>query len=343
MNPEVTAYISTKDREHATLPLAVVSIALQTYKPKKLIIYDDGKHLDLREDPVWKGIFQLLLAKDIAWTVSFGEGKGQVLNHQRAIKEVETPWLFRIDDDNILEPDVLEKLVSNITDKTGAVGGVVLHPYQQIQNLPDWFTYNKIEDCELPTYQNIQWYRHPDRKVKSVDHLYSTFIYRKEASKHGYCMELTPVGNREETLFTYEMKRSGWDLLVDPTAVTWHSRYKSGGIRGDSHTRWAFEHDSQIFLNRLKDYGVKLTKLVVLNNGLGDHIVFKKVLQKLKLKHKRIVIACCYPDVFKDEDVTLISIAQANCNLDDYNLYKFMWDRDWKNTLEVAYEAMYLD
>jgi hypothetical protein len=75
--------------------------------------------------------------------------------------------------------------------------------------------------------------------------------------------------------------------------------------------------------------------------------VFKKVLQTMKKKYPqdKIVVACCYPDLFKDDDVKLISIADAKSyfgNLDPYNIYKWMWDRNWTKSLEEAFRGMYI-
>ena len=107
-----------------------------------------------------------------------------------------------------------------------------------------------------------------------------------------------------------------------------------------------FDHDAQIFLNKLKEWGVvlKSKKLIVLDSGLGDHLVFLKVLPEIKEKYKDIVIACCYNEVFSnDKDIQLISIAEANMLGDqtEKNLYKKMWDWDWKDSIENAYRELY--
>jgi glycosyltransferase involved in cell wall biosynthesis len=338
----ITAEISTAGRYFTTLPSAIISVAMQTYRPKELILYDDGEHRDLRGDPMYQYLFGLLDEKKIKWKVGFGKKMGQVLNHQRALEEAQSDWIWRLDDDNIAEPDVLEKLIKNITPKTGAVAGVVLHPNRPIYDLPDFYSINKIEDCQDPTMLNIQWFR--QKGIKSVDHLYSTFIYRKEAGKHGYNKDLSPVGHREETLFTYEMKRNGWDLLLDPEAITWHFRFNSGGIRGPYHTKESFDHDEQVFLNKLKEWGVTLrqNKIIVLDAGLGDHLVFKKVIPEIRERYPNqgLVIACCYPEVFKGLDAKIISLQDAINYFGDinrFNFYRWLIEHNWKDSMEDAF------
>jgi len=346
-NIDITVHVSTKGRYFTTLPLFLVSVAQQTLKPKYLIIYDDNTPpQDLRNHPLYQYIFGLLTSKGINWSVSFGAGKGQILNHQKALAEAKTDFLYRGDDDTVLEPNVLEVLAEQMIDGIGAVAPLVLHPNQPIYDLPRHFSHNKIEYCEDPTQLNIQWFRHPDGKVKSVDHLYSTFLYRKEAAKHGYNLNLSPVAHREESLFTYEMKHNGWELLIEPNAVVNHFRYSEGGIRGENHKKENFDHDAQLFLDKLKEWGIVLKKkhLIVLDSGLGDHLVFKKLLPKIKEKYDNLVLAICYNEVFKDEkDIEFISIHEARLavgNIDPWNVYKYMWDRSWDRSIEEAYAEM---
>ena len=127
-------------------------------------------------------------------------------------------------------------------------------------------------------------------------------------------MELSPVGHREETMFTYEIKRAGYKVLIDGEATIWHLRAPQGGIRSYEHD-FLWQHDEKIFARKLAEYNIKAkeSKLIVLNNGLGDHYAFKMMLPELKQKYadKRIVIAASYPDVLADEGVEIISIADA--------------------------------
>ena len=335
---KITAMVSTKDRYYTTLPMTILSVAQQTYKPDELLIYDDGEQKDLRNDPVYKSLFTLLNAKKISWKVIFGERRGQVANHQRSIKDAEGDWIWRMDDDNSPEPTCLEQLVSLLDDKVGAIGGLVLHPNGGVSSLS--IASSKIEDIYLGL--NSQWFKQTG--VYDVDHLYSTFLYRKEAASHGYCTWLSPVGHREETIFTYEMKRNGWKLLVNPSAVTWHFRQESGGIRTSSKVDM-WQHDENIFRNKMNEWGVvtKEYKLIVLDNGIGDHLIFKSVLPDLKKKHKNIIMAVCYPEVFMNDEVTLISIAEAKLmgDIGEYNVYKKAWDWNNKGPLESVYRRIY--
>lgn len=337
MKPTVTAVVCTKDRYFTSLPNCLMSIAMQTVLPDALFIYDDGEQKDLRQEAVYQNLFALFTQKGIDWQVKFGARKGQVFSHQASLSEANTSWIWRIDDDNVMEANVLEKLLSNIADNIGAVGGLVLDP--KIPLSSHRLASNKMEDIYMGL--NVQWFK--DSPKQEVDHLYSTFIYRKDVAP-AYCMSLSRVGHREETIFTHELKRKGFKLIVDPAAVTWHLRAPTGGIRSESDTSlWG--HDDQIFAEKLKEWNIKprSIKLCVLDNGLGDHLIFKSVLQELKAIHKNLVLAVCYPSVFENEGVELISIAEAQMatNTAELNIYKKMWDWNWKWSMADAYRRLY--
>jgi GT2 family glycosyltransferase len=278
--------------------------------------------------------------KKIDWKVEFGAKKGQVLNHQRALVESSGDLIWRLDDDNIPECDCLENLARLLesNEAIGAVGGLVLDPKIPIRECK--LASNKIEDIFLGL--NQQWFR--QYKIFEVDHLYSTFLYRKSAGEHGYNMNLSPVGHREETLFSYGMKQNGWLLYVHPDAITWHYRFPFGGIREGRKIQ--FEHDEKIFREVLRDIKFNDYWIAVLDNGIGDHIVFKKLLPDIRSKFagKKIIIMACYQNVFEGCPETVVGLDEAKLiygNLDIFNVYQFMIQHNWKGTLEQAYRKMY--
>lgn len=347
MSSGVTVTISTKGRYFTTLPLAIRSITEQTVLPEKFILFEDGEHLDLRGMAPYSSLFRLLEEKGIQWEVVYAAGKGQVLNHQMALDMAKTEFIWRLDDDNCAEPNCLENLLkaANQDPKIGAVGGLVLTP-NDVRPRPSFIS-NKIEEILIPL--NLQWYRYGG-DPEDVDHLYSTFLYRTQAGRvNGYPRDLSPVGHREETTFTYQIKRAGYRVVVTPAALTWHLRDEQGGIRSHKNPGY-WEHDEQLFVQRLKDWGVKPKEplFIVLDNGLGDHIVFNQVLPAIKQKHpgRKIVVAACYPEVFaEDSDVVLASIGDAQAafgDLDQWNIYRWMDMHQWKTSLQLAFEQMYL-
>lgn len=343
---DVTAYVSTKGRYDTTLPMTIASIAMQSVVPKRFILFEDSEPVDIRTNNVYLPLLHVLTNKGIDWSVEFGPKKGQSWNHQKAIDMCKTEWLWRVDDDHICEANVLEELLKCGQDNKdiGAIGGLVIDP-TQLQTTSDLNLTNKIS--EIDSKPNCQWMKHTRTDVFEVEHLYSTFIYRKDASSHGYNLNLSPVCHREESMFSIEMGKKGWKLLVNPNVITWHSRAPEGGIRS-YRDPMLWDHDEKIFQNFLQNINQKDVNFYsVLNGGIGDHFIFRNILPELKERYgDKLVLAVCYPAVFQNDGVKLISIQEAkdrlNGNIEKYDIYRWCGERKWSSSLIEAYRKMYL-
>ena len=121
--------VATRGRYESTLPLVLMAIVNQTKLPDKLIIFDDNDDAkDLRELTFYQHFFRICLEKRLEWEVVFAPKKGQHHIHQIA-NSMGYEWVWRVDDDCIPEPNVLERLSKYIgADGIGAVGGSILTP-----------------------------------------------------------------------------------------------------------------------------------------------------------------------------------------------------------------------
>ena len=133
-----------KDR-YDSLFNAVQSVAMQTVKPDKLVIFDDGECEDLRKNQAWLHLFKLLDFKRIKWEIRFGEKRGQHFNHQVANK-MEDQFVWRLDDDEIAEPNVLAGLLKHMKEGVGAVAGAVVMPSPEFIFPEAGVGANKIHD-----------------------------------------------------------------------------------------------------------------------------------------------------------------------------------------------------
>ncbi len=332
----ITCEISTKDR-YDVLSQALLSLALQTHHDFDLIIFDDTDNpRDLRELPTYQSVFQLYDHYGIGWQVVYGRKLGQHYNHQWAQELAKSDWIFRFDDDEVLEPDVLEKLIRNVREDVGAVAGLVLPPAPSPVP-PD--AENVIVDLNCP---NRQWFLHPDSKPFEVEHLHSTFLYRRGIAN--YELGLSPVCHREETLLSHAIYRAGYKVIVDPTSVTWHFRSEQGGIRSHRNPDF-YDQDEKLFQAKLQEWGVNTepTKTIVLDCGRGDHVIVKSLIPRLKEKYGKLIVATCYTDIFNGE-VEQISIAEAKNrlgNIERFSIYKWCIDHNWTGNLVTAHERLY--
>lgn len=335
MNKNILCSISTKGRYDSTLPMAMMSVALQTLCPDKLILLDDNdKPVDLRNNPIYQHIFLILNEKGIEWEVLYGQKKGQHYNHHIA-NNYGYKYVWRVDDDCVPESNVLEKLMAVMTSEVGAVGGSILTtPF--IKGIK---ATGKIE--EVKTEPNLQW--DYISSTIDVDHLHCSYVYRSKVAN--FDLRLSPKAHREETMHTYSIKKAGFKVLLTP-AITWHLKSPTGGIRSNNNFA-DYEHDEKIFDIFLQENGIsQLTQPVILDCGIGDHYAFKNILPELRKQSQKIVIAACYPDVFFDEeDLKLISIQDAKNiygNINEYNIYKKMIDWKWKSNVTAAFKKLYI-
>ena len=315
--------MATRGRYFTTLPLVLNAIINQTRPVDKLVIFDDNDEpQDMRKEMIYSYFFQMLDIKGIAWEWIYAPKKGQHHIHQIA-NTMGYDWVWRVDDDAIPEPNVLETLYSYIEPSIGAIGGSVLTP----PFMPDTNAVTgKIDKIDLEP--NIQWGN--INVTTYVDHLHCTFLYR--AGVVDYNLGLSRVAHREETLFTYQLQQKGYLIAAVPNAVTWHMKNPQGGIRSETKAEM-YEHDEKIFRNIVER---RNRTIVVLNCGLGDHIVFSRILPSIP----NAEVYTCYPEVVPGK-----SIAQAQQlfgDLDHWNIYKKMDQWKWKDSLENAYRKLYL-
>jgi hypothetical protein len=335
----VLCFILTKGRAASTLPLAIIGVALQTRPPDHLIIYVDDRK-DLREIPTFVHLFHLLEEKKISWEAIWGKGVGYAEGYAHNLaQERATDLVWRLDDDEYPEPNVLAELLSHMNDNVGAVAGLVLVPPA---SAPPANANNLIADIDLP---NLQWFKW-DGEPRRVEHLHSTFLYKAKITN--FSGKTTAAGHREETTFTHTLYRMGYKLLIAPRATTWHFRNPEGGLRSlADQALWA--RDQETFDAQLREWGYekKTQKVIFLDNGLGDHIVFSTLIPELKAKYGDLVIACCYPEVFEGMGVTLISLDAATKQygpiFGGQNVYAWMASRPggWKRPLIDAFRGVY--
>lgn len=319
---KILCSISTKNRYDTFLPLAIQSVINQTKLPDKLVIFDDNDTpIDLRQKPVYQYLFNVLDKKNVSWEVVYGAKKGQHHNHQIA-NTMGFDWVWRVDDDNSPESNVLENLCSYIADDVGAIAGAVLTTHW---NCAPRNVTGRIEKADQE--ESIQWGY--IEKLKEVDHLHCSFLYR--AGIVDYNLALSKVAHREETLFTYQLKQKGYKNLVIPNTVTWHAKSPSGGIRSED-LKELYGHDDYLFRNIV---GLKDATVVVLDCGMGDHIVFKHVLPDIR----NPIVYSCYPEIVPGKSIG--ESIQLYGDIGSFNIYRKMDEWNWKGSLEDAFRKLY--
>jgi len=258
---DITVIISTRGRYHTTLPLCLMSILNQSYSPIEVILVDDNDVKEFYNIPINKEILKLFKLKNIDFSYFHGESKGQVYAQKIGIDNSKTDWIFRTDDDNILESNVLEILSGNINEKVGALSGIIIsNIYNKLRKIEiHGDIYNKIED--IYSSFNIQMCGNQDNKIKKVEHLYSNYLFKKDIIKSDITLDFSPAGHREDTVFTHEIYRKGYDLVVNPKCIIYHLNEQKGGNR--THQNEQTNINEKKFIQKMKDWGVIPNKLKI--------------------------------------------------------------------------------
>jgi len=256
MKLPISVNLTTKGRYMTTLPLCLMSILNQTMLPSSIMIVDDNEQKDFYNYQIFKNIITLCKLKNINFQYYHGQSKGQVLAQQLLFQKTKEEWIFKIDDDNILETNVLELLSKNIDTNVGALSGLILSKKDFKSNRKIEYTseiYNKV--CDIYRYFNIQMCRNQDNSLKRVEHIYSNYLFRKELIDR-YPLEFAPAGHREDTVTTHSIHRKGYKLFINPNAIIWHLNDTEGGNRNYDYN-YNIKNE-KLFLGKLNDWGIHL-------------------------------------------------------------------------------------
>ena len=260
--------IPTKNRA-SYVALLIQSLRAQTFQEWDLILVDDSDSgNELSQHHFLVELLKLIAHEGHRFLVIRGLQKGAPYGHNIALSVAKHPYLVRIDDDILLQPDFLEKLVEVVQkskEPIGAVGGVYPDlsrwlegksgkPY--LDNPEEGFFFFPIGSLNLLGLHQRTCYTKGE--PVRVEHLYSTFLYNVTAVREvgGFPLCYSPFGEGEETDLTYRLHHCAYPLYVHPLALGWHLLAPKGGRRQKREDLPEyFEQDKSTLLKRI--YAIK--------------------------------------------------------------------------------------
>jgi len=231
----VSIHVATADRP-TELSVLLHSLRHQTFKDWDLILCDEGKENINKFKFVTDVLNRIKLEKHAIIYHNNNVRKGISNIRNLCVKYDSLNDIFiRVDDDSVCAPDYLERLVRVHKKRGGCVGGVV-PPF----NTPEWYrdcskvkVFNRIsftkDGVQIADDGGYIWT--PNRTIPS-HHLRSSFLFtRKIFDDIGGFKLSSPIGWREETIFSMEAIWKGYKLWTDTGAVCWHAHGRSGPSR----------------------------------------------------------------------------------------------------------------
>lgn len=207
------------------------SLENQTYKPNNLIVVFDGydsHFLNVRNKVVGLNYENVLCvaSKDNRAAFTIAERRVHIVNIHNQIKELlgETDWVFSIEDDGILPPDALEKLVadSKKLENVGLVTGVELGrwgiPYVGAWKVDNIFDTNETTSMLSKTSEG---------GIEEIDAcgLYCAFIRADLYKQHKF---FTSNGLGPDVNLALFLRQQGCKNYIDWSIHLTHLTYKEG-------------------------------------------------------------------------------------------------------------------
>lgn len=241
VSKRIAIMVGYRDRP-TELALLLESLRNQTYKEFDLFVSDDCSG-----SPLNNYHFLICLINkmnDEGNFIKYSRNEfnlGVSKNRQKLVdwvlKDGDYPLLARLDDDVILEPDYLEKLVK-MTDEYDLVTGVTPFIGQPQFKRESRFIQpvgNKVilnDKGEFLFNGDDFGMEYLDEAIIPIHHFRSCAIMKREIfDKVSYDSRLTKHGFREEQIFSFKCMIEGFKMAVNTKAVAWHLLTPSGGER----------------------------------------------------------------------------------------------------------------
>lgn len=353
----VTVSIITYGRDKTTLPLTLQSVLMQTKLPERIILLTDNEtenRTNYAKDDLYVRLFRIATEKGIKVEFFASPGHtGQVRGHEfiLSLQHVQG-YLFRVDDDVVLEPTVLEKLYNKMTGNVKAIAPIAFQQIGSILDKPD----SAQGTFSIGKDQSPQFYK--CKEDIKVEHLHCLFMYDLDFVRKNnihYNTNLSQIGHGEELMFSHSIFKAGGELIVAHDAISWHYRYPYGGIRQDNVVAMWY-NDYKILGNYYAEHGLPtvLTDLFPMEaaHGIGDAYVLLSIMPEI-VKHvdgkRRMVLFTMYPEVFEGvRGIEVFEMKDKFKILDAFEIvvrdpiYRFCTLTKWDKHIKDAYREIYL-
>ena len=240
----ITIHVATKNR-HTELALLLQSLRTQTYQKFDVIILDDASDTPVANAYFLNYLINRLKLEDhrfqfIRRDQSFGvcNARNFIIENDRFNNDA----VCRLDDDVIIEPDYLEKLVHVLEEGYDIASGVtppMANPdFEREVSFVKPFL-NRVEtdkDGKLTNYTDDCGMSYLSEEILPANEFRSCALMKKSViEKIEYPKTLTTVGFREEAFFSLKAQNAGFKIGVNTSAKAYHLLCPLGGVRDQEY------------------------------------------------------------------------------------------------------------
>lgn len=238
----IDVHVCYRDRP-TEISLLLQSLRTQTYKKFRVFISDDASGTPLNNYHFLMCIINKL--NDEGNHVNYSKndfGLGVSKNRQKLInkslQDRRAEFILRLDDDVILEPDYIEKLLKVIDQgydlATGVTPFIGQAQFERMSKFIKPVGNRVILDAEGNFLYNGDDFGvlYFDEDIIPIHHFRSCALMKIELfDKISYNSKLTKHGFREEQLLSFKCMIEGFKMGVNTKAIAWHLLTPSGGER----------------------------------------------------------------------------------------------------------------
>jgi len=241
-NKRIDILIGTKNRA-SEVGFLLQSLRTQSFQNFDVFILDDASDVPLTNFYFIGNIINRLKCeghKIFFQRNNFSNGVSRMRNQMAkwACEVSDNDLILRVDDDCIVEPDYLQRLVNGIDKGYSVMSGVTPPIMQEPWKRDTKFVKPLISKCTLTDTGVIVGddcgYGYLEDEIIPSEHFRSSCLYLKSIHTEDniwYAEHITKHGFREEEFFSYQIIIAGHKIGVDTNAICWHQLTPSGGER----------------------------------------------------------------------------------------------------------------
>ena len=255
--------IATKDR-HSELALLLQSLRTQSFQNFDIFILDDKSGTSINQCYFLGYLFNRLRLENHRVKLIRNEiPKGVCGARNMLIEETNKvgsgELILRLDDDVILKPDYIEKLLKGIEKGYDAISGVVpalVNPemIREVKYVTPIINYHELDsEGNIIINKDECAYCYDEEKILLTPHFRTNLLYKKEIQqKINYPCHLSFVGFREEGFFSFKMILQNYKIGINTAAKSFHFCCPSGGCRSQTYQQDVMS-DDKLFRDWVKE------------------------------------------------------------------------------------------